>query len=257
MSSKLLILTGGQGNPSVLTDNGGAGDRIVFASGVAGSTPPYSIGYSLNNLWISAPQTATINTYIGGSLKWSVGFTSATFNGILNATTLQEGGTNLDAKYLRLSGASAMSGALTVNSNINITGSGTNKLIFDNVLNNKKIELNSNNSIGIDTNGMIFAASSFRFAKATNINDIVFTVSAVGDLSFAGTIYSGAISTGGGILASSLTLGSTGDIITVRNITASGTISANSFTEGGVALASKYLQSATFKLCFKGWLQLI
>jgi hypothetical protein len=92
---------------------------------------------------------------------------------------------------------------------------------------------------------MIFAASAFRFAKATNINDIVFTVSAVGDLSFAGTIYSGAISTGGGILASSLTLGSTGDIITVRNITASGTISANSFTEGGVSLASKYLSSAT------------
>jgi hypothetical protein len=138
-----------------------------------------------------------------------------------------------------------MSGALTVNGNINITSSGTNKLIFDNVLNNKKIELNSNNSIGIDSNGMIFAASAFRFAKATNINDIVFTVSAVGDLSFAGTIYSGAISTGGGILASSLTLGSTGDIITVRNITASGTVSANSFTEGGVSLASKYLTSAS------------
>jgi hypothetical protein len=32
-------------------------------------------------------------------LKWSVGFTSANFNGILNATTLQEGGTNLNAKY--------------------------------------------------------------------------------------------------------------------------------------------------------------
>jgi hypothetical protein len=77
-------------------------------------------------------------------LKWSVGFTGASLNGILNATTLQEGGTNLDAKYLRLSGASAMSGALTVNSNINITGSGTNSLIFDNVFNNRKIKLNNN-----------------------------------------------------------------------------------------------------------------
>ena len=138
MSSKLLILTGGQGNPSFLTNNGGAGDRIVFESGVAGSTPPYSIGYSLNNLWISAPGTATINTYIGGNIKWSVGSTGALLYGTLNATTLQEGGTNLDAKYLRLSGASAMSGALTVNGNINITSSGTNRLIFDNVLNGKK-----------------------------------------------------------------------------------------------------------------------
>jgi hypothetical protein len=245
MTNKLLLLTGGQGNPSVLTDNGGAGDRIVFASGVAGSVVPYSIGYSLNNLWISAPNTATINTFIGGNLKWSVGSTGAILYGTLNATTLQEGGSNLDAKYLRLSGTSAMSGALTVNSNINITGSTSNQLIFDNVLNGRKIVISSNHSIGVDTNGMIFAASAFRFAKANNINDIVFTVSAVGDLSFAGTIYSGAISTGGGILASSLTLGSTGDIITVRNITASGTVSANSFTEGGVALSSKYLQTAS------------
>jgi hypothetical protein len=245
MTSKLLLLTGGNGNPSFATVNGGTGDRIVFQSGVAGSVLPYSIGYSLNNLWISAPNTATINTYIDGSIKWSVGSTGGILYGILNATTLQEGGTNLDAKYLRLSGASAMSGALTVNGNININSSATNKLIFDNVLNNRKIELSTNHSIGVDNNGMIFAASAFRFAKATNINDIVFTVSAVGDLSFAGTIYSGAISTGGGILASSLTLGSTGDIITVRNITASGTVSANSFTEGGVSLSSKYLTSAS------------
>jgi hypothetical protein len=245
MTSKLLLLTGGNGNPSFATTNGGSGDRIVFQSGIAGSVLPYSIGYSLNNLWISAPQTASINTYIDGSIKWSVGSTGGILYGILNATTLQEGGTNLDAKYLRLSGASAMSGALTVNGNININSSATNKLIFDNVLNNRKIELSTNHSIGVDNNGMIFSASAFRFAKATNINDIVFTVSAVGDLSFAGTIYSGAISTGGGILASSLTLGSTGDIITVRNITASGTVSANSFTEGGVSLSSKYLTTAS------------
>jgi hypothetical protein len=129
------------------------------------------------------------------------------------------------ASYV-LKAGDTMSGALTVNGNINITSSGTNKLIFDNVLNNRKIEIATNNSIGVDSVGMIFASSGFRFAKGTNINDIIFTVSAVGDFSFAGTIYSGAISTGGGILASSLTLGSTGDIITVRNITASGTVSA-------------------------------
>jgi hypothetical protein len=138
-----------------------------------------------------------------------------------------------------------VNGALRVNSNINITGSASNQLIFDNVLNGRKIVISSNHSIGVDGDGMIFAASGFRFAKANNINDIVFTISAVGDLTFAGTIFSGAISTGGGILASSLTLGSTGDIITVRNITASGTVSANSFTEGGVALSSKYLQTAS------------
>jgi hypothetical protein len=43
-----------------------------------------------------------------------------------------------------------MTGALTVNNNINITSSGTNKLIFDNVLNNRKIELSTNHSIGVD-----------------------------------------------------------------------------------------------------------
>jgi hypothetical protein len=70
---------------------------------------------------------------------------------------------------------------------------------------------------------MIFAASSFRFAKATNINDIVFTVTPVGDLSFNGTIYSGAVSTGGTVFAT-------------------GTITGGSFTEGGTTLNSKYLR---------------
>jgi hypothetical protein len=32
------------------------------------------------------------------------------------------------------------------------------------------------------------------------------------------------------------------------NLTTSGTISANSFTEGGVSLASKYLTSASFQI---------
>ena len=129
-------------------------------------------------------------------------------NGNINGLILYEGGTSLASKYLQssslanydLKAGDTMSGSLTVNGNINITSSGTNKLIFDNVLNNRKIEIATNNSIGVDSVGMIFASSGFRFAKGTNINDIIFTVSAVGDFSFAGTVYSAASGTVSAIL---------------------------------------------------------
>jgi hypothetical protein len=109
------------------------------------------------------------------------------------------------------------------------------------------------NTIGIDLSSYLTSAvAASTYATITNINTVStnmidlssYLSSAVptGDLSFNGTLYSGAISTGGGILASSLTLGSAGDIITVRNVTASGTVSANSFTEGGVTLNSIYLR---------------
>jgi hypothetical protein len=103
MTSKLLLLTGGNGNPSFLTNNGGAGDRIVFSQGVAGTIPPFPIGHSTNNLWISAPKTGSINTYIGGSIMWSVSSAGAVLYNTLNAPTIQEGGTNLEAKYATIS----------------------------------------------------------------------------------------------------------------------------------------------------------
>jgi hypothetical protein len=158
-------------------------------------------------------------------------------NGNINGLILYESGVSLASKYLSL-GRGSLTGALTVNGNININSSGTNRLIFDNALNGKKIEISPNNYIGVDGNGMVFSSSAqFRFAKGTNIYDSLFTVSSVGDLSFAGTIYSGAIST-------------SGDIITVRNITATTNVSAASFTEGGVALSTKYLTSASTATTF-------
>ena len=238
MTSKLLLLTGGNGNPSFATVNGGTGDRIVFASGVAGSVLPYSIGYSLNNLWISAPNTATINTYIDGSIKWSVGSTGGILYGILNATTLQEGGTNLDAKYTTnvalnscnfLTSTSlnnyvsktgdTMSGALTVNNNINIS----NSLIFDNSYNLKKIQLNSTNAIGSDGNTMyLYTAGTFTFK---NGNTTVYSVDSAGSMSTNGTIYpAGGLNSTGTVTANSVV--------------------ANSFTEGGVLLSNKYITSA-------------
>ena len=239
MSSKLLLLTGGQGNPSVLTNNGGAGDRIVFASGVSGSTPPYSIGYSNNNLWISAPQTANINTYIGGNLKWSVGFTSAAFNGILNATTLQEGGTNLNAKYTTnialnscnyLTSTSlnnyvsktgdTMVGPLTINSNINIIGSSNNSLRFDDSYNLKKIQLNSTNGFGSDGSSItIYSSGGFAFRNST-LTTTLYSVDSAGSMSTNGTIYPN------------------GGLYTI------GTVTANSFVENGQSLSSKYITSA-------------
>jgi len=113
MTSKLLLLTGSQGNPSFATNNGGGGDRIVFQSGVAGSILPYSLGYSLNNLWMSVPSGATINTYIDGTIRWSVGSTGAILYGNLNASNIQEGNTNLSSKYASITALNDKENTLT------------------------------------------------------------------------------------------------------------------------------------------------
>jgi hypothetical protein len=229
MTNKLLLLTGGQGNPSFATDNGGAGDRIVFAPGVAGNTPPYSIGYSFNNLWISAPNTATINTYIGGNIKWSVGSTGALLYGTLNATTIQEGGSNLSSKYLSsaslsnyvLKAGDTITGTLTVNSNINIS----NSLIFDNSYNLKKIQLNSTNGFGSDGSSVtIYSSGGFAFRNST-LTTTLYSVDSAGSMSTNGTIYPG------------------GGLNTIGTVTANSVV-ANSFTEGGVLLSNKYITSA-------------
>ena len=52
-----------------------------------------------------------------------------------------------------------MTGSLT------ISGSTSNKLIFDNVVGNTKIQLSPNNGIGVDTTGVIISSSgAIRFA---------------------------------------------------------------------------------------------
>jgi hypothetical protein len=196
--------------------SGGNSNRLILYAGTVG-TYPYSLRIDNFTQYSSVPFNSVHRMFIADTNRFEVA-----------------------------AGAVSVNTSLTTNGSINITSSGTNKLKFDNGLNGKKIEIATNNFICVDTNGMILSTSGqFRVAKGTNLNDILSTVSSVGDLSFAGTIYSGAVSTSGNIAATSLTLGSTGDITTVRNITASGTVSANSFTEGGVSLASKYLSSAS------------
>jgi len=235
MTSKLLILTGTQGNPSFLTNNGGGGDRIVFASGVAGSVLPYSIGYSLNNLWMSVPNTATINTYIDGSIKWSVGSTGAILYGNLNASNILEGNQNLSSKYATsaslanyvLKAGDTMSGALTVNGNINITSSGTNSLIFDNAFNSKKIQLNSNAGLGAGNVDLTFySAGTFTF-KNTALSTTLFSIDDSGSLSFNGRLYPGK------------------GLYTDNVLTSTSNIISSNFIEGGVSLSSKYLTSAS------------
>ena len=204
MTGRINMNTGLFGTP---TPAYSTGDRIILNPSSSPSTYPYSIGVDTNNFWCCVPNGASYNWYFDNISKLSLSSTS-----------------------------------LTVNNNINITSSGTNKLIFDDVFNNNKIKLNSTNGIGVDTSGVIICSSgAVRFANSTGLT-ILATISPVGDLSFGGTVYSGAVSTSGSIVASSLALGATGDITTVRNITASGLVKANSFTENNISLASKYLK---------------
>ena len=118
-----------------------------------------------------------------------------------------------------------MSGALTVNGNINITGSGTNSLIFDNVFNNRKIKLNNNTGIGCDDNDLSFYSSgTFTFRNAA-LTTTLFSIDGSGSLSFNGTLYPA------------------GGVASAGNITSFATLTGATIVEGGVALSSKYVTS--------------
>ena len=132
--------------------------------------------------------------------------------------------------------------------------------------------MNSQNGFGLASNGLIFYSSGgFTFKNGT-LTTTLYSVDSVGSMSTNGTIYpGGGLNTTGTVTANSfvenaVTLSSkyatitslgnyvlkagdtmTGALTVNGNITASGTsiISANSFTEGGVALSSKYLTSAS------------
>jgi hypothetical protein len=115
------------------------------------------------------PSGAVHNFYVNGASIITIASGGLVSTGPIGGTVINEAGQALSARYLSLGGGS-LTGALTVNGNINITSSGTNKLIFDNVLNGKKIEIATNNFIGVDTNGMILSTSGqFRVAKGTNL----------------------------------------------------------------------------------------
>jgi hypothetical protein len=156
-------------------------------------------------------------------------------NGNINGLILYEGGVTLSSKYTTsaslanyvLKAGDTMSGALTVNGNINITGSGTNNLIFDNAYNLKKIQLNNNAGIGAGNVDLTFySAGTFTF-RNTALSTTLFSIDDSGSLSFNGRLFPGK------------------GLYTDNVLISTSNISANSFIEGGVSLSSKYITSAS------------
>ncbi len=82
----------GGGNVSVPVAGGqGNGERInLNTNGITINDFPASIGVSANSLWLSAPNNHNFQWYVNGIEKMSLSST-----GILNATTLQQGGQNI------------------------------------------------------------------------------------------------------------------------------------------------------------------
>ena len=110
--------------------SGGIGDRFVFKAGAV-SVYPYSIGINTTQLWYSVAAGATHAFYVNaGTAITTISSTGLSATGVINASTnLQEAGTNLTAKYLRLNGASAMTGTLngtTINASTNLQENAVN-----------------------------------------------------------------------------------------------------------------------------------
>jgi hypothetical protein len=235
LSSKYLGLAGGTLTGALTgttinatTFNEGGSNLSSKYLGLAGGTLTGALtGTTINATTFNEGGTALTSKYlrlIGGTL------TGALTGTTINATTFNEGGVSLASKYLQstaltnylLKTGDTMTGSLT------ISGSTSNKLIFDNVIGNTKIQLSPNNGIGVDTTGVIISSSgAIRFANGLNISNILASISSTGNLSLTGSISSGSISTTGSITASNLSLG-TSDIQSVRNITTSGNITINS-----------------------------
>ena len=163
-----------------------------------------------NILTFSAPLVRTTNTI---TLDLSTYLTSNSASNIFDTIAARNAAL---ANYLPLAGGS-MTGALTINNNINITGSATNSLIFDNVTNNKKIQLNTTNGLGVATNGLIFYTSGGLAIKDSTLSTTIYSVDSAGSMSTNGTIYPN------------------GGLSTIGNV------SANTFTENGTLLSNKYL----------------
>jgi hypothetical protein len=190
---------------------GGNGDRVILYAGTGGAYP-YSIGIDNFTQYHSVPFGSVHKMFIAGANIFQVAAATESVNTALSTTGNVGIGT-----------AAASTDKLIFNGNISILSSSTISLIFDNLLYNSKTRLNNNNGIGIDSSGVIFSsAGAFRFSNSTFTN-ILATISSACDLTFGGTIHSGAISTGGSITATNLILG-TSNIQTVRNITSTGLI---------------------------------
>ncbi len=71
--------------------SGGSGERInLNINGITINDYAASIGVSANSLWFSAPNNQNYQWYVNGIERMSL-----TSNGVLNATTLQQGGVNI------------------------------------------------------------------------------------------------------------------------------------------------------------------
>ena len=95
---------------------GGTGDKLILYVGTV-SVHPYSLGINTNVLWYSAPATASHIFYVAGNPITTISSTGLSTTGLINASTnLQEGGTNLTSKYLKLDGTNTMSAPLNITS---------------------------------------------------------------------------------------------------------------------------------------------
>jgi hypothetical protein len=189
---------------------------------------------SMNKTHTGIPDMIINNTSVGINTTAPNTTYKLDVNGNINGLILYEGGVTLASKYLQsatlanyvLKAGDTMTGALTVNGNINITGSATNSLIFDNAYNLKKIQLNSTNGFGSDGSSItIYSSGGFAFRNST-LTTTLYSVDSAGSMSTNGTIYPN------------------GGLNTIGTVTANSVV-ANSFTEGGVLLSNKYITSAS------------
>jgi hypothetical protein len=157
---------------------GGNGDRIILYAGTGG-TYPYSLGIADFTQFYSVPFDSVHRMFIAGTNRFEVA-----------------------------AGAVSVNTSLTNNGNINITSRGTNNLIFDNVLNNKKIQLNSTNGFGLVSNGInFFSSGGYTFYNGT-LTTVIYSVDSAGSMSTNGTIYpAGGLSTSSSIRAGNIGIG--------------------------------------------------
>jgi hypothetical protein len=125
LTGKLAILNSAGLTTPQLGDYGGSGDRMILWKGNAGAYP-YSLGMNGGTLWYSVPTGAVHNFYVNGTSILTIAAGGLVSTGPIGGTVINEAGQALSSRYLGLGGGT-LTGALTVNNNINITGSGTNK----------------------------------------------------------------------------------------------------------------------------------
>jgi len=190
LTSKYLQLSGGTITGALTVPN------ITLGSG--GKINSYD---DYHFIQISQPtDTLTIQEY--GKIIFSIGITKTevarinstglTVSGTLNATTLQQGGTPIStlistatSSYLPLTGGT-LTGTLTINN------STTSKLIFNDALQDIKLQLYGGYGLGIQANTLLYSSlNTHKFMAGVNQTMIL---DSSGNLTTLGTITNGASS---------------------------------------------------------------